>query len=78
VNNTLLRFIENCTGKMVMINYSPQINNMVDNASILLYKRWLSHMAYYEKRMGHRFFLEEALHVFHLGFKLHDPKVISS
>lgn len=78
VNNTLLRFIENCTGKMVMINYSPQVNNIVDSSSMILYKRWLLNMSYYEKRMGHRFFLEEALHILHLGFKLHDPKIISS
>lgn len=39
VNNTLLRFIESCTGRMVLINYSPQVNNMVDDSSKLVYKR---------------------------------------
>jgi len=35
-------------------------------------------MAYYERKLGHRFFLEEAIHILHLGFTLRDPVVISS
>ena len=35
-------------------------------------------MAYYERRLGHRFFLEEAIHIMHLSFFLKDPKLICS
>jgi len=42
------------------------------------YRMWMPRMGYYERKLGHRFFLEEALHVFHLGFSLHDPVIISS
>jgi len=35
-------------------------------------------MNFYEKRLGHKFFFEESLHILHLGFTLHDPKLVSS
>jgi len=33
-------------------------------------------MSYYERKLGHRFFLEEALHIIHLALNLHDPKIM--
>jgi len=35
-------------------------------------------MSYYERKLGHRFFLEEAIHILHLGFILRDPALISN
>jgi len=35
-------------------------------------------MVFYERKLGHRFFLEEALHLIHLSFFLKDPKVVTS
>jgi hypothetical protein len=35
-------------------------------------------MVFYERRLGHRFFLEEALHLLHLSFVLRDPKIFVS
>jgi len=29
-------------------------------------------MSFYERKLGHKFFLEEALHILHIGFKLRD------
>ena len=34
--------------------------------------------AYYERRLGHRFFLEEALHMLHMSFVYQDSKLLSS
>ena len=35
-------------------------------------------MGFYEKRLGHKFFFEESLHILHLGFTLRDAKLIAS
>jgi len=35
-------------------------------------------MNFYERRLGHKFFLEEALHIIHISFILRDPKLILS
>lgn len=35
-------------------------------------------MAYYERKLGHRFFLEEAIHIIHLAFLLKDPIIITT
>ena len=32
-------------------------------------------MFYYEKRLGHRFFFEESLHIIHLSLNFYDTKV---
>jgi hypothetical protein len=44
---------------------------------VSLYKRWTFRLSYYERRLGHRFFLEEALHIIHIGFTLKDAKIIT-
>ena len=36
----------------------------------------MTRMTYYERKLGHKFFLEEALHLIHLTLNLHDPKVM--
>lgn len=33
--------------------------------------------SYYERRLGHRFFLEEALHIIHMGFIYKDVNLIT-
>lgn len=35
-------------------------------------------MVFYERKLGHRFFLEESLHLIHLSFILRDPKIFVS
>jgi hypothetical protein len=35
-------------------------------------------MAFYERNLGHKFFLEEALNLIHLSFTLRDPKIVIS
>jgi hypothetical protein len=77
-HNTIIRFFENCSGNKVFLQYYLSIANRVDDESIILYKRWMPRMASYERKLGHRFFLEEALHIIHLSFRLHDASLISN
>lgn len=76
--NTLIRFIEFCTGRRAIFQFYPFVNQHVGKDYMVRYHRWLPRMSFYERRLGHRFFLEEALHILHLGFILRDPKIIAS
>jgi hypothetical protein len=76
--NTLIRFIEYCTGRKVLFQFYPFVNQHIDKSSMVRYKRWLPRMNFYERRLGHKFFLEEALHIMHISFVLRDPKIIAS
>ena len=77
-HNTIIRFFEHCSGNKVLLQYYLSIANRVDVDSIVLYKRWIPRMASYERKLGHRFFMEEALHIMHLSFRLHDVSLVSS
>ena len=77
-HNTMIRFIEDCSGKKVIFQFYPFMSQDVTADFIVRYKRWLPRMVFYERRLGHRFFLEEAIHVIHLSFFLKDPKIICS
>jgi hypothetical protein len=76
--HTLIRFIENCSGKKSLIQFYPFVNQHIDKDFIVRYKIWLPRLNFYERRLGHKFFLEEALHIMHLSFFLKDPKLLMS
>jgi len=78
VYNTLTRFIEHFSGKKSLIQVYSFMNQSINLEYITLYKRWIPRLSYYERRLGHRFFLEEALHILHIGFTLKDVKLINS
>lgn len=78
VYSNLVRFIEFCSSKKVLLQLYSFMNQSIDLEYITLYKRWIPRLSYYERRLGHRFFLEEALHILHIGFTLRDVKLISN
>ena len=77
-HNSLIRFTEDCSGKRVLLQVYSFITQNVDGAFLTLYRRWMPRMRYYEQRLGHRFFLGEALSIIHLSFIMHDPKLLIS
>ena len=76
--HSFIRFIENCSGRKVIFQFFPFVNQVIKVDDIMRYKVWLPRMSFYERKLGHRFFLEEALHLMHLSFILHDPKIFTS
>jgi len=76
--HTLIRFMEHCSGKKIFFQFYPFVNQSVSADHAARYKRWLPRMSFYERKLGHRFFLEEALHIMHLSFILRDPKILTS
>ena len=78
IYNNVIRFIEFCSGKKAMIQVYSFMNQSVELDYIVLYRRWMPRLFFYERRLGHRFFLEEALHILHMGFALRDTKLLNS
>ena len=78
VFNTLIRFMEFSSGKKCFLQVNPFMNQAINTEFVILYKRWLPRFFAFEKRLGHRFFLEEAFHIIHMSFNLHDIKMIST
>ena len=76
--NTFIRFIEHCSGKKTLFQFYPFLAKSVLAEDTIRYKRWLPRMVFYERKLGHRFFMEEALYLIHLSFTLKDPKIFSS
>lgn len=76
--NNIIRFIEFLSGRKVLFQFYPFMSQEVTKEFIVRYKLWLPRMAYYERKLGHRFFLEEAVHILHIGFFFKDPSIISS
>lgn len=73
---TLVRFIENVSGHKTLVQFYPFVQQSITEEFILKYKLWLPRLGFYEKRLGHKFFLEESLHILHLSFYLKDPKLL--
>lgn len=76
--NTLIRFLEHSTGSPVIIQFYPFMYQSVTSDWVTRYRYWLPRMRSYERSLGHKFFLEEALHIMHLAFSLRDSKLFSS
>ena len=76
--HTFIRFVEHCSGKKTLFQFYPFLSKSIGFENALRYKKWLPRMVFYERKLGHRFFLEEALHLIHLSFVLKDPKIITS
>lgn len=74
----IIRFVEFCSARKAFLQIYSFMNQAIDISFIILYRRWIPRLSYYERRLGHRFFLEEALHIIHIGFTLKDIKLINT
>jgi len=68
--NTLIRFIEDCSGKKVLFQFYPFINQEMTLEFVARYRRWLPRMASYERNLGHRFFPRRSVTYYALKFYL--------
>jgi len=68
--------MENISGKKIILQFYPFINQSLTQDWVIRYKLWLPRLNFYEKKLGHRFFLEESLHVIHLSFILRDATLL--
>ena len=77
-HTTLVRFFEHISGLKVMLQLYPFINQQINYDWLIRYRSWLPRMSFYERMLGHKFFLEEAIHIIHLSFYYKDSKLFSS
>ena len=76
--NTLVRFLEFCSGKKVFIKFfNFLINNLTftEKAQCLL---WAQKVKYFRKVLGPRLFLNESLQLMYLSLKLKDPFIFTN
>lgn len=76
--NSLIRFIEFCSGKKVYIKFHTFLNNTLsfqEKAQCLL---WSQKVKYFRKVLGPRLFLNESLQIIYLALKLKDPYMLSN
>ena len=76
--NTLIRFLEFCSGKKVFIKFfNFLITNLSfsEKAQCLL---WAQKVKYFRKVLGPRLFLNESLQIIYLSLKLKDPYILSN
>ena len=76
IQSTCINFLEHITGKKVMTQIYSHLKSSVDPYFKLVYSRWAPRFLYYERRLGHRFFLSEALYIMHIGLYDKDSKII--
>ena len=76
--NTLIRFFEHISGTKALIQIYPFVNQHLTYDWLVRYRSWLPRMSFYERMLGHKFFLEEALHIIHLSFIYKDSKLFAS
>ena len=75
---TLLQFIENCSGRKALLNFGPFIENSLtfeDRARCTL---WNNRVTGFQRIMGHRIFVYEALSIVAIAIRLKDPTFLSN
>jgi len=76
--NTLIRFIEYCSGKKTFIkffNFLVTTLSFEEKAQCLI---WAQKVKYFRKVLGPRLFLNESLQLMYLSLKLKDPFIFSN
>ena len=76
--HTLVRFMEHCSGKKAAFKFYPFVHQNVKRDFFVRYRIWMARMGFYERRLGHKFFLQEALHIMHISFFMKDAQLLCS
>jgi hypothetical protein len=72
---TLIRFVEYISGKKILLHFNPFVSQSLSKLWVIRYKLWIPRLSFYERKLGHRFFLEESIHIMHLSYSLKDTKL---
>ena len=75
---TLIQFIENCSGRKTLLYFGPFIENALtfeDRARCAL---WNNRVTGFQRIMGHRIFVYEALSIVAISIRLKDPTFLAN
>jgi len=76
--NTLIRFMENCSGKKVYLKFNPFIENSLTFSDLARCQMWMPRLWSFQKLLGHRIFINESLKILHLALRFKDPVFLSN
>ena len=76
-NKTLIDVASSLSGKKSLLQFYPFLSSSLSKRSVITYKSWVPRLLFYQKRLGHRFFMEESLHVMHTALNLHDASLFA-
>jgi len=76
--NTLVRFIENCSGKKCFLKFNPFIDNCLTFSDIARCNLWSLRISTFQKILGPKIFLQESLRIMHLAIRFKDPTFFSN
>ena len=71
--NTLVRFIEACSGKKTFIKFNPFIENALAFEDLARCNLWHSRITAFQRLLGPKIFLKESLKILHIAIKFKDP-----
>jgi hypothetical protein len=73
---TMIRFMEYISGKKILLQFYPFVDQNITVNWLVKYKLWLPRLGFYEKKLGHKFFMEESIHILHLSFFFRDTRLL--
>lgn len=76
--NTLIRFLEFCSGKKIYLKFNTFLNNNLNFYEKTQCLMWSQKVKYFRKVLGPRLFLNESLQIIYLALKLKDPYFLSN
>ena len=76
--NTLIRFLEFCSGKSISVNFFSFLNNILDFYETTRCEIWAQKLKSFKKTLGPKLFLSESLKIIYTSLKLKDPYFLSS
>ena len=76
--NTLIRFMENCSGKKVYLKFNPFIENSLTFSDLARCQMWMPRLWSFQKLLGHRIFINESLKILHVALRFKDPVFLSN
>lgn len=71
--NTLVRFLENCSGKKVFLKFNPFVENSLPFTDIARSVIWERRVRLFKQILGPKIFLNESLKIFHMALRYKDP-----
>jgi len=77
-HSSLTRFIENCTGRKVALNFGPFVEGALTFWDHSMLGIWGSRISGFHKMLGHRIFAHEALMLVALSLRLKDPTFLAN
>ena len=75
---SLIRFMENCTGRKVALHIGPFVDNVLTFEDKALCNVWASRVKGFQRILGHKIFVAEAVDIVASSLRLKDPTFLSN